>query len=220
MVTISASGFGTEVAVTVFAGNFGIGRDARDFLQPVSRHFRCMVAGAAGEEGHCVDLAQHLGGIEAEPFGLDVILRHGNQQRVGQRARLFVDFLLHEVAVVAELGHVGRQLGNMHAAVGWLAGRVVHLHGQQADIGDIAFFQIHHALRDRQQGGHVGGDEIFLDAETDQQRAALAGADQSIGRVLAHHADGVGAFEFGHRRAGGGEQVLALAGNSVRSGGR
>ena len=74
-------------------------------------------------------------------------------------------------------------------------------------LGDIALLQEHEAARHRQQRGDIRGDEVLLDAQSDDHRAALARDDQAVRIVLAHHRERVGALELGHRRAHRLEQV-------------
>ena len=63
--------------------------------------------------------------------------------------------------------------------------------------GLVAFFQIDEAIGDRQQGQGIGGDEMFSATHANDQRATHAGAQQLIGVISMHDADGIGTFEFG-----------------------
>ena len=101
-------------------------------------------------------------------------------QRVGDRARLLVDFLEHEVAVLALLGGVRGQLALAHRALDRVAVLVEDLDGRAADVGDVAFFEEHEAARHRQQRRDVGGDEVLVDAQADDHRAAFARQDDAL----------------------------------------
>ena len=109
---------------------------------------------------------------------------HALGQRVGDGARLLVDFLEHEVAVLALLRRIGGQLALAHRALGGVAVLVEHLDGRAADVGDVAFFEEHEAARDRQQRGDVRGDEVLADAEADDDRATFAREDDALRLVL------------------------------------
>ena len=129
-------------------------------------------------------------------------------QRVGDRARLLVDFLEHEVAVLPLLGGVGGQFALAHRALGAVAILVEHLDRGAADVGDVAFFQEHEAARHRQQRGDVRGHEVLVDPEADDHRATFARQDDALGLRLADYRQRVGAFQLCHRGAHGLEQVL------------
>ena len=81
--------------------------------------------------------------------------------------------------------------------------------GLAANLGDIAFFEEHEAARDRQQRGHIGGHEILIDAETDDDGTALARHHDALGIRLAHHRQRIGAVQFGDRLAHRREQIRA-----------
>lgn len=203
-------GIGDGVAVTVLAGDLHIGWHAGDGLQPVTRDTAGVIAGAAGKDGHGLDSAEDSGGFLAEQFGSQAARQQGVLQRVGQCARLLVDFLLHEMAVGAELGHVGGKLGDVHLARDFAARAIDDAHAQQAQVGDVALLQVDHALGHRQQGGGVGSDEVFLDAKADDERAAAARGHQLMRRIPGDDADGIGARELPDRGPDGEEQITAL----------
>ncbi len=93
---------------------------------------------------------------------------------------------------------------------------VENLDGRAADVRDVAFFEEHEAARDGQQRGDVRGDEVLVDAEADDDRAAFARQDDALRIVLADDRERVGAFELGDRGAHGLEQVLLrLAGDGA-----
>ena len=133
---------------------------------------------------------------------------HALGQRVGDGARLLVDFLEHEVAVLALLGRIGRQLALAHRALGGVAVLVEHLDRGAANVGDVAFFEEHEAAGHRQQRRDVRGHEVFVDAQTHDHRATFARQDDALGLRLADYRQRVGAFELGHRGAHGLEQIL------------
>ena len=75
---------------------------------------------------------------------------------VGNRLGLLVNFLLHEVAVRAQLQRGERQLGHAHFAFGLLPAAV----GEATDafaaqFGNVAVLQIHDAAREGHHGRNV-----------------------------------------------------------------
>ena len=167
-----------------------------------------MIAGAAGDDVHVLGALEDFrrgraeGGLEQPAIG------HALGQRVGDRARLLVDFLEHEVAVLALLGRIRRQLALAHRALGGVAVLVEHLDRGAANVGDVAFFEEHEAARHRQQRRDVRGDEVLVDAETHDHRATFAREDDALGLGFADDRQRVGAFELGHRGAHGLEQIF------------
>ncbi len=77
-----------------------------------------------------------------------------------------------------------------------------------AHLGDIAFLEEQEPARHGQERGHVGGDEILIDAEADDDRAALARKDDAFRILLADDRERIRAFEFGDGLAHGGEQRI------------
>ena len=123
-------------------------------------------------------------------------------ERVGDRARLLEDFLLHEVAVRAELDRIAATLRRRRSrARPRLPLRVVDRVGLAAHVGDVAFFEIDDAARDRQQRRGVGREEVIAVADADDQRAARPRADDAARLARRDHGDRVGAVKLGDRRA-------------------
>ena len=85
---------------------------------------------------------------------------------------------------------------------------VEHLDRGAAYVRDVAFFEEHEATRDRQQRGNVGGHEVFVDPEANDDRATFARQDNALGLSLAHHGQRVRAFELGDRGAHRLEQIF------------
>jgi hypothetical protein len=141
-----------------------------------------------------------VGGGGAEEVRAD----HGHAfQCVGHRARLLEDLLLHEVAVRAQLDARPRGLDVHDAALHALAVRVGDDAGLAPQVGDVALLEVRHATGDRQQRRGVGGEEVVVLAVAHDQRAALAGADQTSRLAGGDDGDGVGAVELGDRRLDG-----------------
>ena len=76
MVTTSVRGLGTRVAVAVFAGHFDLRRDFGDALQPVLGGAAAVVAGAAGQDQHRVDVLEARGSAPSpKQLGHDALAR-------------------------------------------------------------------------------------------------------------------------------------------------
>ena len=201
---------GHAVAVAVLAGDLDRARDARQRLDPLLRDQARVVARAAGEDQHAVDLApataSAFGPKRCGPIAGDAF------ERVGDRARLLEDLLLHEVAVRTELDARARRLDvdDRRARPARRARR--RSRRTRAHVGDVAFLEIRDAARDRQQRRGVGGEEVVVLADADDQRAPLPRADDAAGLARRDHRDRVGAVELGDRRLHG-----ARAGRRRRS---
>ena len=99
---------------------------------------------------------------------------------VGQRIRLLVDFLEHEMLVTALLGG-----GGVEAELGDLAGdrdvvEVADVDGIRGDDGDVVVVQIDDALGVGDDGGGVGRDDGFSVTDADDDGAAAAGGDDLV----------------------------------------
>ena len=85
-----------------------------------------------------------------------------------------MDFLEHEVAILALVSRLGAFVILHGLALHRLAIDVPDLHGVAANLGDIAFFQIHETVGHLPQRELVGGEEVLTEAQADHQRAAAA----------------------------------------------
>ena len=75
---------------------------------------------------------------------------------IGNRLGLLVNFLLHEVAVGAQLQRGERQLGHAHFAFGFLLAAVDKAADAfAAQFGNVAVLQIHDAAREGHHGRNV-----------------------------------------------------------------
>ena len=66
--------------------------------------------------------------------------------------------------------------------------------------GHLVVVEVDHLRGVLDDGAGVGGDDVLVLADADDQRAALAGDDQRVGLVLADHRDAVGALDLVQRR--------------------
>ena len=63
--------------------------------------------------------------------------------------------------VLALLRGLGRELGLVHLALDRVAVDGKNVDAVAGNLGDVALFEIDELLRDRQQRGHAGRDEVF-----------------------------------------------------------
>ena len=197
-----------RIAVAVFAGDFHGARQLADLLDEVARDHAGVIAGAAGDDVHVLGALEDLGGGGAERGLQQPAVGHAFGQRVGHGARLLVDFLEHEVAVLALLGRIRRQLALADRALGGVAVLVEHLDRGAADVGDVAFFEEHEPAGHGQQRGDVRGHEVFVDAQTDDHGTTFARQDDALGLGFADYRQRVGALELGHGGAHGLEEIF------------
>ena len=121
-----------------------------------------------------------------------------------------MDFLEHEVAVFAFVGGFGAVAVLHGFALDRLTVDVPDLHAFTADIGNIAFFQVHEAVGDLAQGQLVGSKEVFAQAQADHQRAATARSNDTVRLAGADHGQAIGAVQFLDRGLEGGGQVAVV----------
>jgi hypothetical protein len=126
-------------------------------------------------------VAEDADGVGAEDLRADAAAAGDDLEGVGQGLGLLEDFLLHVVAVLAQLDRVGRQAGDVHRALdrgAVLQGDAVAVEGE---LGHVAVFEVDHLAGDLQQRGGVGGGVVAVFADAQQQRRALAGDDGAAG---------------------------------------
>jgi hypothetical protein len=205
---------GHAVAVAVFAGDLHAGGDAGDALQPVLGRHAAVQAGAAGQDQHAVDGLEDAVCAVAEQLGADA----GHAfQRVGQRTGLLEDFLLHVVAVGAQLGRAAVGVHGAHDPLH----RVVAAAGvgaadpglAQLQVYHVAFFQVDDLVGHAGQRHRVAGQEVLARggaAHAQHQGRALACAHHALGFVAAEHGNGVGAAQAGQGALHGVQQVAVV----------
>src|SRR5690554_7533363 len=204
-------GWYRHLAVTILAGDFYLTWQPCLLFNPVPGDQTGMVAGAAGDDVDVLDVFKPGFRLRAKYGGEYVILAQCAFQRIRYGDGLFVDFLEHEVAVLALLQAVGGVLVAQYRVFHQLVLPVPDFSGLQRQTGMVALFQIDELIGYLQQGQGVGGYESFFAALAYDQRAAHTCTVQRIGLVLMDYAQGVGAVELGQGGAEGAEQGLFLA---------
>ena len=201
---------GNHVAVAVFAGDFHVGRHFGDGFEPVFGGQRGIVGRTAGKDFDAVDIVEHFACIRAEVFRFETAVQE-DFGSIGDGARLFVDFFLHEVAVWAQLQRSQRQFGHFNCTFGLRTGFVEQFFDAVCvQQGDVAVFQVSDAAGKGDHGGYVGSNKGFLVTQGHQQRAAHARNNHLFRVVLCDNGNGVCTVETGSRSLNGFKQFAAV----------
>ena len=176
------AGFQRRLAVTEFGGDIDLHRQFGEALEPVFRHQPGIEGGAAGRDRQPLQLLpverQFLRQRDALVHHVDVM-----GERVADHFRLLVDFLGHEVLVVALVDQHGRGGRLDDRPLDDLVLRVMDDRALAGDHHPVAVFQIAHGVGERRQRNGVGA-EIHLGlvplAVADGERRASARADHQI----------------------------------------
>ncbi len=192
--------------IAVFARDLDAAGDAGQRLEPIARDHPRVIARAAGEDQHRIDIPKNALGFRTEKLRGNGLRARHHLQGVRHRHRLLEDFLLHVVAVVSQLDRVGGELRNMHRAAYRLAARVADAHAVEGELGAVAVLEVDDALRDLDERRGVGGREVLAVAEAEEQRRAVASHHQPRAIGLVDDRDRVGADEPGDARAHGVEK--------------
>ena len=110
------------------------------------------------------------------------------RERVADHLGLLVDFLRHEMAMIALVDQERRGGRFQHRALDHLAVGVVHLDALARHHRPVAVFEIGDRVGERRERDRVGAEKHLAVAVADRERRALAGADQKI--VLAGEQEG------------------------------
>ena len=170
-----------------------------------------MVTGAAGNDLDVANVLQEVGGLSTQ--GLLQHPRLGNPtfHRGLDHFRLLVDFLEHEVTVLALIRRVGAVLKAGYLPLDGAAIAIEYGNGVLSDIGDIAFFQEHEPVGHWQQRQLVRRDEVFANTHTNDQGAALTAYHEVLRFVGVYHRQGIGSTQTGDRRTHGIMEITQCA---------
>ena len=130
-------------------------------------------------------------------------------QRVPDHRRVFVQLLLHEVAVVALPDSSPGQPGELDLPLDLLAAGGEEARAFAVHHGPVAVVQIGDAAGERGERERVGADEHFVVSEADRERRPVLRANDQLRVASEDHRQGVGAFEPAERRASRGDRVHA-----------
>jgi hypothetical protein len=188
-----------DVPVPVLARDLDLAGYAGERLDPVPGNAAGMVARAAGDDVDILDAGEHLRCLGSQRIGDDPAALDTPVQRVRERARLLEYLFQHEVPVGTLLGRISTPLCLVHLALNGLAVRVEDVYLAAGDLRDVALFEVDEALRHRQQRRHAARDEVFTDAETDDQRARNSAHDDAVGVLRVDDQQGKSAAETSNR---------------------
>ena len=124
-------------------------------------------------------------------------------QAVAHRVGLLENLLEHVVRVVAEfvlldgVFEFGDDRRDRHVVDGERAKAI------RPQNGHLVVVEVDHAAGVFDNGRGIAGDDVFVLADADDQRRALAGHDQRFRLVLANDGDAVGALDLGECRLDG-----------------
>jgi hypothetical protein len=136
--------------------------------------------------------------LVAEEIGRDALDAF---ERVGDRARLLEDLLLHVVAIGSELrgaGPGGDALDlavDAREAVGPVD-PVLDPVAPELQVGDVAFLEVHDALGHAGERHRIRREERLAVADAEHQRRAEPRADDAVRLVAAEDGDRVGAVQL------------------------
>ena len=184
-----------ELAVAELRGDVHGAGDARQLLHPIAGDAAGVVGGAACGDGDGAGVVQHRLRVDAKRLFQDPLAPQARFQRGAQRVGLFMDFLLHVVAVGALVRGVAVVL-NAHrrAHHGAVAG-VPEGHVRGGEVHQVSLLQEDEAVCHRAQRQRIRGDEVLADANAHHQRAAGAGGNDAARRVAGDHPQSVCALE-------------------------
>jgi len=166
-----------------------------------------MVARPAGQDENIFNLRKDCVRFSTKNTRHERLAIAHRLQRIRQGLRLFVNFFLHVVLVLAQLHTVVVQLADLHGTLHCIALRIEYPIVGEIHLDHIALFEIHHVPGDLQQGRHIGPDEVFSLAHSQQQRTAFTRGNELVRIVCCHHADGVGTDQLRQRHLRGYQQA-------------
>ena len=166
-------------AIAEFGGDIDLDRNARVALEPVFGDEAGIIGGAAGRNRNALEFREIERQLARQH---DALIRHVEimRQRVRDDFRLLVDFLRHEMAVVALVDQERRAGGLDHLAIDGDALRVADLNAAALDHRPVAVFEIADRVGERRERDRIGAEIHLAGAMTDRERRAAARADHEI----------------------------------------
>jgi hypothetical protein len=169
-------------AVACLAGKFGVRRYARQLFDPVTTTERGVITGAAGEEHHAIDVPRDFA-VQPE-FGVDDIAgfeQHAAAQRILDRARLFEDFLEHEVLEARLLGGYRAPIDGLWRPLDDFAFERLDANSTRREAGHLPVVEENDAASVREQRWNIAGAQHLRVADADDQWRILLGDDDAVG---------------------------------------
>ena len=168
-----------------------------------------MIGRAAGGDDYLVDIAQLLIG-EAEALKLDAPVADARVDGGLYGAGLLHDLLEHEVLIAALFRGLGIPQDAGGAFVYLAAGAVVDAYLIRRDGGKLPLVKIDDCARMADERGDVGGEEVLVRADAEDERAAVLHGHKLAGVIVTDDADGVGAFKPGDGLHDGALEVAVI----------
>ena len=162
-------------------------------LEPVFADQAGEIGRAAGRDRQPVELGEierQIERLRAAAGEIEIM-----RQRVRDHFRLLVDFLFHEMPVVALVDHEAGRQRLLALALDRVAVHVEDRGPVAADDGPVAVFEIGDRVGERRKRDGVGAEEHLALAMADGQRRAVAGADDQVLVALEHDGQRKGAFQ-------------------------
>ena len=192
------------IAITPLAGVVHFDGDAGQAFDHELAGLSGMPTGAAGGDVDLFGGAEFgLGDLHLVEEDLTGVLRNAAERGVADGAGLLVDFLEHEVLEAALFRHDRVPGDVLDLAVDRVAVEVGELHAALGDDGEVAVGEEKEVARVIQDGGHVGGDEVFLFAESDDGGRPIARGDDLVRFVDGDDGEREDAGKFLYRFADG-----------------
>ncbi len=179
-------------------------------LEPVFADQPSIIGGAAGRNRNPVDGAeierQRLRQFDPALGEVDVV-----GERMADHLGLLVDFLRHEVAVIAFIEQERRSAGADRRSRHGLAGGVPDAGAATPHDDAVAVLQIGNRAGERRQRNRVGAEIHLAVAVTDRERRTAPRADHKIVLAGEQESKREGAAKARQRGGDGGNRVRALA---------
>src|SRR6266481_2973183 len=201
--------FEHRVARAELARVVDLGRDARDVLEEILADEARVRRSAAGDEDHAPRLHHPVRIRQLVEADVALLLEDTAAHRVDDRLRLLVDLLQEEMPIAALLRGDGIPRDGARLAHDRIAGERRERHALARHLRHLAVLEKDDATGVVENRRNVGGDEVLVLAETDDDRGRALRGDEAIGTVLVHDDDRERAFELLHDGARRVQQILA-----------
>ena len=178
------------IAITPLAGVVDLDRDAGQAFEHELARLSGVPTGSASGDVDFFRRAQLIfSDLHLFEEDLSGVLRNAAQGGVADGAGLLVNFLEHEMLVSALFGHDRVPGDVLHRTGDGLAVEVGELHAFRSDDREVAIAEEEQIARVVKDGGHVGGDKIFIFAKADDGGRTIARGDNLVRLVDGNHAE-------------------------------
>ena len=169
------------IAIAEFAAVVHFDGNVRQALDHELAGERGVPTGAAGDDLDGLKILKFLlADVHLVEKDFAGFLRNSAEQRVAHGARLFEDFLLHEMLEAALFGHDGVPGDVLGGTIDGMALKIHEADALRREDGDFAIAEEEDAAGVLQNRGNVAGDEEFVFAEADDDGRAEARGDDFV----------------------------------------